>query len=226
MSDPLLTIHRGFARPAAETLARFAATPTGFVVDAMGRRGALDQEIRPVLAPGRFAGSALTVDSIPRDNLAAYAALEIAQAGDVLMVATGGDLGAAVLGDVAIGMAKNAGVIAVATDGLVRDIEGIEQVGIPVYARGLSPNSPFKNGPGTVGGTISLGGVPVSAGDVVVGDRDGLVVVPQGRVAAVLAALEAIETKEAAMERRVAEGAAKPDWLGAALAEKGVRYID
>ncbi|MGH6945481.1 MAG: RraA family protein, partial [Geminicoccaceae bacterium] len=144
----------------------FRGMPTGFIVDALGRRGALDHTLRPIFDGGAFAGVALTVWTAPRDNLAPYAALKVARPGDVLLVATGPYEGASVLGDLAIGMARNRGIVAAVTDGLVRDVDGIRAVGIPVDARGLSPNSPEKNGPGEIGGTIALGGVTVTAGDV------------------------------------------------------------
>ena len=92
------------------------------------------------------------------DNLAPYAALKFARPGDVLVVAVDGDTTTSIIGDILLGMAKNAGIVAAVTDGLVRDIEGINQVGIPLFAQGLTPNSPFKDGPGEIGGTISLGG--------------------------------------------------------------------
>ena len=92
---------------------------------------------------------------------------EYAKPGDVLIVATNAYEEASVAGDVMLGMAKNKGVCALVTDGMVRDVDGLNAVGIPVFARGLSPNSPFKDGPGTIGLPISLGGVTVNAGDVV-----------------------------------------------------------
>ncbi len=106
-----------------------------------------------------------------------------------------------------LGMAKNQGVCALVTDGMVRDIEGLNAVGIPVFARGLSPNSPFKDGPGTIGLPISLGGVTVNSGDVVIGDQDGVVVVAREALESVLAALADVKTKEAKMDELVAKGA-------------------
>src|SRR6185437_6515446 len=113
--------------------------------------------------------------------LAPWAALEIAKPGDVLVVATGEHLGHSVIGDVMVGLARNCGIVAVVTDGLVRDIPGIDATGLPVFARGVSPNSPWKNGPGEVGTPISLGGVIIDAGDILVGDSDGVAVVPRAR---------------------------------------------
>lgn len=222
MADPVLAF-RAFPRPEPGLVAAFADTPTGFVVDAMGRRGALSADIRRLCGSGVFVGTALTVWTVPRDNLAPYAALDAARPGDVLVVTNGGARDASILGDLAIGMARNCGVIAVVTDGLVRDIAGIREVGIPVHAPGLSPNSPFKNGPGEIGGTVSIGGVAVSAGDIVVGDEDGVVVVPLARAAAVRDALAAVRKKEAEMDAAVRGGLRAPAWLADVLAGPGVQ---
>src|SRR5262249_49024536 len=148
MADaPMLTIRRSWPRLDAATRKAFDGTPTGFLVDAMCRQGALHHSIGPVWDGPAFVGSALPVWTTARDNLAPYAALTVAQPGDVVMVATENFDHGSILGDVIIGLFRNAGIVAAVTDGLVRDVAGIREVGIPVYAKGVSPNSPFKNGP-------------------------------------------------------------------------------
>jgi 4-hydroxy-4-methyl-2-oxoglutarate aldolase len=227
MAEPAsLTIRRDWPRLDANTLAVFKNAPTGFVVDAIGRAGALDHRIRPVWDGPRFVGSALPVWATARDNLAPYAAIKFAQPGDAMVIATGEYDGASVIGDVIIGMMKNAGIVAAITDGLVRDVQGIIEVGIPVYARGLTPNSPFKHGPGTIGLPIAIGGVTVEAGDLVVGDRDGVVVVPRWRIREAAVELSAIREKEAGMEALVRSGATMPAWLDARLLDDAVRYVE
>jgi len=226
MNDPELRIRRGFARPAAALVAPFREVATGPVVDAMGRRGALDHTIRPITKANRFCGTALTVWTVPRDNLAPYAALAVAKPGDVLVIATGGADETSILGDIIIGMARNAGIVAAVTNGLVRDVAGLDAVGIPVFARGLSPNSPFKNGPGEVGGTIALGRVTISAGDLVIGDVDGVVVVAQRELGAVAERLQAVLAKERMMEGVVGSGVTQPDWLAAILDGADVEHQD
>ena len=129
---PVLTIRREWSRPTRDMVAKFADTPSGFVVDALGRSGALDYGIRPVFPPKPFVGSALTVSTTARDNLTPYAALKVAKSGDVMLIATGDFTNASVVGDLIIGMMRNAGIVAVITDGLARDIAGITDVGIPV----------------------------------------------------------------------------------------------
>ena len=107
----------------------------------------------------------------------------------MLVAATGGFAGAAVTGDLLLGVASNRGVVGFVTDGLVRDLADLEALSLPVYAMGVTPNSPGKRGPGTVGLPIVCGGSAVASGDVVVGDRDGVVVVPRARLAETLANL-------------------------------------
>lgn len=227
MADaPMFTIRRDWPRLDAATLKQFAGTPTGHLADAMGRQGALHHSIRAVWDSPPFVGSALPVWTTARDNLAPYAALTVARPGDVIVVAVSGYDQAAIMGDVMIGMFRNAGIVAAVIDGLVRDVQGIREAGMPVYATGVSPNSPFKNGPGGVGVPITLGGSIVEPGDLVLGDREGVVVCPRARIAETLEQLKLVRAKEAAMDKAVRGGARQPEWLAAALKEKGVRYID
>lgn len=225
-NPPALTVRRNFPRPPEALVARFRDVPTGWVVDANGRRGAPDHRIRPITRAMRFAGVALTVHTRARDNLAPYAAIEFARPGDVLVVATDGYTEASVVGDILLGMAKNKGVAALVTDGMVRDVDGLNAVGIPVFARGLTPNSPYKDGPGEIGVPVVFAGMTVNPGDLVIGDQDGLVVVAREALAAVADALAEVKAKEAKMDELVRKGATSGPWLAPALEEKGVRYLD
>ena len=222
----LLKINQHPPRPSVEILTRFAGVPTGHAVDAQGRCGAMDHGIKPVFEIGAVSGPALTVKSIPRDNLAPYAALAFARPGDIMVIATGDHTATAVVGDILVGMAANAGIKAIVTDGMVRDLEGLRGVGIPIIARGLTPNSPpGKVGPGSLGETISVGGQVVHAGDIIVCDNDGVVVVPLANATKVAKALDEIRKKEAKAEQVVATGATRPDWLDAVLASDGIKYL-
>ncbi len=225
-NPPALTIRHNFRRPPAELVKLLGESPTGWVVDANGRRGAFDYRIHALTRSMRFCGVALTVQTRARDNLAPYAALQHARPGDVIVVAAAAYEEASVAGDLMLGMAKNQGVVAFVTDGMVRDIDGLNAVGIPVFARGLSPNSPYKDGPGTVGLPISLGGVTVNAGDVVIGDQDGVVVIAREALEDVLVALAGVKVKESTMDQLVANGATSPPGFEQLIAEKGVRYVD
>jgi 4-hydroxy-4-methyl-2-oxoglutarate aldolase len=224
---PLLTIRANFPRPAKEIVDGFAGAPTGNVVDAMGGSGALDYRIKPLEPRGEITiGIAVTCACGPADNLALFGALSIARPGDILVAATGGYMGAAVTGDLMLGMARNRGVVGFVTDGMVRDIAGILGVGLPVYCAGVTANSPARNGPGTVGEPVDLGGLRIESGDILIGDRDGIVVVPRTRAAAVLESLAQVRAAEAALEARVKGGLQMSDFAAAILASSRVRHIE
>ena len=140
---PPLVIAPAGERPPAELVERFRGVPTSFIVDAMGGTGALDWRIRPLVGRS-LVGVAITCDCGPLDNLAFMAALADCRPGDVLVVATGSHVGAAVTGDLLIGVARNRGAAGFVTDGLVRDLDDLETIGLPIYAMGVTPNSPRK----------------------------------------------------------------------------------
>ena len=215
---PLLTIRRNFPRPSAQDVAAFANVPTGYAVDAMNGRGALDYRIKP-LAPATsvLVGVAVTCHCGPADNLALFGALAVARAGDILVAATDGFTATAVTGDLVLGMAKNRGIRGMVTDGLARDLAGILGVGLPLYCAGITPNSPVRNGPGTVGQPVIVGGVAVNSGDIVIGDNDGIVIVPRAEIAGVLNKLADVRAAEAALEAKVKAGLEVPDFIEAIL---------
>ena len=204
---PPLAFAEVIERPPAELVERLRGAPTSFVVDAMGGSGALDWRIRPIVGHALL-GVALTCDCGANDNLALIAAAAECEPGDVLVAATGSACMAAVTGDLLLGVARNRGVVGFVTDGLVRDLADLEALGMPVYAMGLTPNSPARRGPGTVGLPIVCGGCAVASGDVIVGDRDGVVVVPRALLAETLVNLDRVKAAEAAMLARVRGGRA------------------
>jgi 4-hydroxy-4-methyl-2-oxoglutarate aldolase len=224
--ETALTIKRNFKRTGQKLVRKFMNLPSGNVCDAQGRTGALDHRIKPVSKKSQLCGTALTVDAGPRDNLAPWAALEFAKPGDIIVITTGEHLDCSVVGDIYVGMANNAGVAGIVTDGVVRDLPGINEVGIPVFARGISPNSPWKNGPGRVGLPILIGRVAVKAGDIVVGDQDGIVIVAREKAGDAARAIQAVLAKEKQMEAGVKAGLTVPAWLKAAYETKGVQYQD
>jgi 4-hydroxy-4-methyl-2-oxoglutarate aldolase len=226
---PLLTVRRGFERPAAELLLAFARAESAQVADAQGGGGALDARIQalPEIPFDRtISGPALTCETGPADVLAALAALDVARPGDVLLIATGGWTGTASIGDQFAGAARNAGIAAIVTDGAVRDVDGLARAGVPVFSAGLTPASPAANGPGTVGLPIVIGGRPVDAGDVVVCDRTGVVTVPRARAAEVAASLDRVLQLEAEEAERVAAGQVLPGAIRELLASDRVREIE
>ena len=225
-NPPLLTLHRGHRRPDAALLARFRGAQTSHLVDAMAGRGAMDWQIKPLdPANAAFVGPALTVFAYPADIVGVYGAMGEAQPGDVVVVANDSYRGAAVFGDIVAGMMRNIGIAAFVTEGLARDKAGILAVGMPVFAAGIVPTSPAANGPGTVGAPIVCGGLAVKSGDIIVGDADGVVVVPLEIAEAVLTALDAVRAAEATTIAAVEAGAKDNAKLRALMAEARVIQV-
>jgi 4-hydroxy-4-methyl-2-oxoglutarate aldolase len=207
IGDPTRHVIRPrFPRLSAAELAPFRGRSTSFVVDAMNGRGALHHAIKPLNPESRLVGSALTARAGARDNLAALAALDLIEPGDVLVISTQGFEGTSTLGDNMARIAQIRGAAGVVTDGMARDAAEIIALGMPVFCRGVTPNSAFPSGPGEVGLPLALGEVTIEAGDLIIGDRDGVVVVPRAQLAAVTARLELVATKEAEMHAKVAAG--------------------
>ena len=222
--NPTVTIYDNFTRPAADIIKQFEV-PTGYITDLQGRRGALDYGIEPLFEFPAIVGTALTVKTVPDDNLAIYAAMGVARPGDILVVATDNWTGSCVIGDLVAALFNNIGLAGVVTDGMARDVAGIIQVGLPVYARGLTANSPQKNGPGSVGAEISIGGVIVRPGDIIVGDRDGVAVLSQQKIPGALEGMQAVRAKERDIEERIAAGMTMPDWVKKFLAGDRVKFL-
>jgi 4-hydroxy-4-methyl-2-oxoglutarate aldolase len=215
MLHDLPTIQRfAFQRPDPAAVDALRGTPTGFIVDAMDGSGALDFRIKPAI-PGQdaFCGVALTCDAGPADNLALMHCLLDVRPGDVIVAAAHGHTGCAITGDLVLGMARNGGAVGFVTDGCVRDLPGIRTVGLPAFCVGVTPNSPHRSGPGSIGGMVHIAGHAVQSGDVVVADQDGVVVVPRSRLAQVLERLPAIREAESSADARVRAGASRPAFL-------------
>jgi 4-hydroxy-4-methyl-2-oxoglutarate aldolase len=206
IGDPTKLIMRAkFLRLSTAALAPFRERSTSFVVDAMNCRGALPHDIKPLDPSSRLVGSALTARPGARQPCA-LAALDLIEPGDVLVIATQGFTGTATLDDNMARIAQMRGAVGIVTDGMVRDAAEIIALGIPVFCPGLTPNSAFPSGPGEVGLPLAMGEVTVDAGDLVIGDRDGVVVVPQGQLGDVTARLELVAAKESEMHAKVAAG--------------------
>ncbi len=177
---------RDFDRPPKELVKQLGAVPTGILSDCMNRMQSLEAGIRPI-APGlRICGPAFTVQSVESNNWGAHQALVLAKAGDVLMLAARGGMQSAVWGHVMTQAAKKRGLAGVVIDGCVRDSAENRSDTLPIFARGVCPAGPHKGWPCNLNVPVSCGGVAVLPGDIVVGDDDGVVVVPAGRAIQVL----------------------------------------
>ena len=205
----------------AEVLTRFEGLASASLADAMGRFGFMDPGI--VSRSGLpLCGPAVTVNARPADNLMVHKALQIAARGDVVVVATSGNVTSAVFGELMCQSAVAAGVGGLVVDGAVRDVEGITTLGLPVFSRSVSPGGCDKDGPGEVNVPVSCGGVVVMPGDVVVGDADGVVVVPRAHAAEVLNLVAQLMDRERARVAEIRAGQVfRPD-VDELLRRKGV----
>lgn len=214
---------RRFERVDAGVVQQAGQFASSILADVAGRRGALHGRIAPLSPSMRFAGPALTVEVRPGDNLMIHAALALAQPGDVILVDGKGDLSSALMGEIMSQQAAALGVAAVVIDGAVRDSEAIRELGFPMFAAGLNPNGPTKSVAGRLNHPISIGGVTVHPGDLVVGDADGVTVIEREKAAAML---PLAAEKVAAESKRIADirsrKALRPAWLDGALRAAGV----
>lgn len=227
IGDPIaLTIHTKIERAPKALVRAFAKAQTSFIADAQQGFNCLHYSIKPVTRKKTFAGTAVTAFNGPRDNLAAMAMLDVCKPGDVLVIATGEDESGAVVGDHWAAVAKQKGAVAVVTDGLVRDTEGIDKKGPATFARGVSPNAGYRNGPGEINGIVSVGGISIAPGDIIVGDRDGVAVIPRLSAAAIKKSLDAVIKAEAKMEKLINGGKRQKFWDPEQFGERGVSYLD
>jgi 4-hydroxy-4-methyl-2-oxoglutarate aldolase len=225
MSAPALTILKDWPRFAIEHYPVFSQASSSQFSDASNGVGTLKQPLRRFSGGARLMGSALPVWTAPGDNLAPYAALTVVQPGDILVVASASHTGCALLGDHIMGLLNNAKAAGMITDGLVRDLEGLRDINLPVYAAGTSPLVPTKHGPGTVGLPITLGSVVIHPGDLVIADDDGIVIIPPAAFAQVSDKLIALREQDAKLEQRVRAGATEPPGFEQLLERVGVRWL-
>jgi len=206
--DVPTTTRRDIDRVSAAVVAAARALPTATLHEAGGKIGALPSIIKPVAAAFRCCGPALTVHSPGGDNLWLHRALDIAQPGDVLVVHVSGAYDHGYWGEIMTTMAKARGLAGLVIDGCVRDGVLLEQIGFPVFARGLCIRGTAKDygAIGWLNAPVLVGDITVSAGDLVVGDGDGVVVVPRLRAAEVVAKSQERDRDEAAILKRLQAG--------------------
>lgn len=197
-------------------------TPT--ISDALNRLYTLAPEIRNLTSPElKLVGPACTVRVYPGDNLMVHKVLDVAEPGDVVVVAAGASPMNAVLGDLVSTKARHRGIAGFVVDGLIRDLPGIRELGdFPVFARGVTPIGPLHRGPGEINYPIAVGGVVVNPGDVVVGDLNGIVIVPRETLDDLLQRLDSRATKELAYGAAVARGEFSNAWVDELLRSSGV----
>lgn len=193
---------RDFPRPESNIVESLSMFSTPLLSDAMGRYNCMDSGIKPACPGMKLCGPALTVNTYMADNLLIHLAIKLARPGDILVVSTGG-CEAGYWGELMALSAKVHGIGGLVIDGGVRDSEQLCEMGFPVFSRWITPRGTFKLDPGSVNVDISCGGVAVSPGDIIIGDADGVVVVPAVKAAEVLERAGQAETKEAEIRKRI-----------------------
>ncbi len=174
---PGFRVKREIERPPAQLVAMFRDFETPDISDILNRMYTMAPEIRNMVNSRPLIGPALTVKVFPGDNLMVHKALDVAKPGDVVVVDTSGSQRNAVLGDLVTNKAKHRGIAGFIVDGLVRDLPGLIEADLPVFARGITPFGPLHRGPGELNYPVSCGGIVVHPGDIIVADTSGIAVV-------------------------------------------------
>jgi len=196
--------------------------PAAILADVAGRRGSLGGRIQPLSKAMKVAGPAFTVEVRPGDNLMIHAALLLAKPGDVLVVDGKGDLSCALTGGLMAAQAKAAGIAGFVIDGAVRDTDEGAQGDFPIFAAGCNPNGPQKGVPGWINIPVSLAGTAVNPGDLVVGDADGVVIIPREQAEKVIGGAQAKIDAEAARMKEIEAGKLASPWVAETLRKVGV----
>jgi RraA family protein len=201
-TGPSVRVAPRHERPPAGVVERFRGMPACTVADAQERLWVLDSGIRPMWTGGACVGPALPVYTRAGDNLAVHHALDLVEPGDVLVVNGQGDTSRALVGEMIAARAFQSGLAGLVVDGAVRDVAALAAIGLPIFARAATPAGPYKHGPAEIGYPVACGGVVCAPGDIICGDADGVVVVPQARVAQVAERVDEVVQHEHELARR------------------------
>jgi len=222
------TIVRSVRRADPPIIAALKDLGVATIHEAQGRTGLMRPYMRPLYPTARAAGSAITVSSQPGDNLMIHAAMELCQQGDVLVVATTSDSTDGMFGELLAVSARARGVAGLVIDAGVRDVADLTAMDFPVWSKAVSAQGTVKSTAGSVNVPVVCAGMGVRPGDVIVGDADGVVVVPREQAAEVARLGRERAVKEEKTRDRLRRGELGLDFYGlrAKLAELGVRYVD
>jgi regulator of RNase E activity RraA len=223
---PGFRIRTDWERPDPDIVTALAAFETPVISDLMNRLYSMEMAIKPLTHPDlQLVGPALTVKVFPGDNLMVHKSLDIAEPGDVVIVDASASALTAVLGDLVSTKARHRGIAGFVVDGLIRDLPAIRALGdFPVFARGVTPIGPLHRGPGEIGHAIACGGIVVNPGDIVVGDLNGIVVIPRDIAEELLQRLTDRKAAEADYTAAVARGEFDNSWVDALLERNGVAF--
>lgn len=214
--------------PPKDLIEAYKTLPAANVADCMNRLSAMSSAIRLMNKPfeGSMAGPALTVKARPGDNLMLHKALNMATEGDVIVISNEGDRSQSMMGEIMAAYGKFKKIAGFVFDAPIRDIDALYGLGVPIYATGSTPGGPFKEGPGEINVPISCGNVYVEPGDIVLGDTDGVIVIPRGDAASLLGAARKFSADDKAKFEAAKNGTADRSWVEKTLEAKGCAIID
>ena len=208
-------INSDYERPDPELTKALYELRSPLVSDAMGRFQVMDAALRPILDNRLIAGPAFTIKVPPHDNLLVHKSLQYVKPGDLVVIDAQGDTTCAILGDNMSFKYQKLGVAGLVIDGAIRDVAEVRELGFQIFARGIIPNGPAKNGPGEINTPISCGGVLVRPGDLILADDTGIVVIPQNIAGEVIEKARRKGDQEAEARRRNEAGDLSAPWVDA-----------
>lgn len=197
----------------SEIIKEVSNLSTTLLSDAMAGAGVMDFKIKPIKPGVKLAGTAFTVDTKDGNALAIIAAVALAQQGHILVISGKGEAGNAIIGDMLVRTALKSGISGIVVDGLLRDVCELRNMEMPLFAMGAVPAAAEKKGPGELNSPILCGGIAVKPGDLIVGDDDGVVVVPHHAMKEVLLAAKAKLASEEQRIQDINNGLLVPEWL-------------
>lgn len=214
-------VYLNIKRPDPSLVQRFGGIAAASIANSMNRGSCISGRIKP-LNGAPLLGVAITVKTRPGDSLVMQKAMNLAQPGDVIVVDAQGATNNANAGELMVTWMQHHKLAGLIVDGAVRDVGAIRNMTFPVYAAGITPRGPYKDGPGEVNAPISCGGVIVKPGDIVVGDEDGVVVINPHDAEDVLGKVKHVLAREVKLREEMPWDGS---WVDEVLKEKGCEYI-
>lgn len=220
-------IVKDFDRPSRELIERFRELPVANIDDSISRMAAMRARISPMNS-GKLLGPAFTIKVPEGDNLMFHVAMDMAKPGDVIVIDAGASVSRSIFGELMVTYCRSRGIAGIVVDGAIRDSDGIGAMkDFPVFAIGVTPNGPYKNGPGEINTPVSCGGIIVNPGDIIIGDADGVIVLRPDEAEEIAAAAEKISANEEKIMKHIVEdGTYIRPWVAEKLATLGVEYIE